>query len=146
MACMGVYLGSAWQGLRLKFNGKILFERDKKTSLHIAARYNLSIFNSDWLVGLEFNSPVNTFMVMSIRAVYLMTFLLDRMTSKRLTSTCAFSFTRKWQLPYLNQRKGQIVCRKYYIIILHERMWPDPAETELATSWSPVSWAEAGMF
>ena len=75
--------------------GKFYLKEIKKTSLHIAARYNLSIFNSDWLVSLEFNSPVNTFMVMSSRAVYLMTFLLDRMTSKRLTSTCAFSFTRK---------------------------------------------------
>ena len=33
---------------------------------------------------------------------------------------CAHSFTRNWQLPFLNQWKGENDCRKYFMINLHE--------------------------
>ena len=36
----------------------------------------------------------------------------------------AYSFARNWQLPFLNQRKGQNDRRKYFMINLHERMLP----------------------
>ena len=42
---------------------------------------------------------------------------------------CADSFARNWQLPFLNQQKGENDCRKYFMINLHERMLP---------TWSPV--------
>ena len=36
---------------------------------------------------------------------------------------CAHSFTRNWQLPFLNQWKGEndLVLRKYFMISLHEK-------------------------
>ena len=36
---------------------------------------------------------------------------------------CAHSFARNWQLPFLNQRKGENDRRKYFMINLHERMY-----------------------
>ena len=40
---------------------------------------------------------------------------------------CAHSFARNWQLPFLNQRKGENDRRKYFMINLHERMLPTSA-------------------
>ena len=40
---------------------------------------------------------------------------------------CAHSFTRNWQLRFLNQRKRENDCRKYFMINLHERMLPTSA-------------------
>ena len=37
---------------------------------------------------------------------------------------CAHSFTRNWQLPFLNQRKGENDRRKYFIINLYKKMLP----------------------
>ena len=51
---------------------------------------------------------------------------------------CAHSFARNWQLPFLNQRKGENDRRKYFMINLRERMLPTSAGVEPATSWSPV--------
>ena len=64
---------------------------------------------------------------------------------------CAHSFARNWQLPFLNQRKGENDRRKYFTINLHERMLPTSAGVKPATSWSPVgrasNWAtEAGIW
>ena len=58
---------------------------------------------------------------------------LDRLSCKSLTSTCAHSFARNWQLPFLNQRKGENDPRKYFMINLHGRMLPDPAGIEPTT-------------
>ena len=51
---------------------------------------------------------------------------------------CAHSFNRNWQLPFLNQRKGENDRRKYFMINLHERMLPTSVGAEPATSWSSV--------
>ena len=56
----------------------------------------------------------------------------------QLTSTCAPSFARNWQLSILNQQKGENDHRKYFMMEFHIRMSPDPAEIEPTTSWSPV--------
>ena len=48
------------------------------------------------------------------------------------------SFARNWQLPFLNQRKGDNDRRKHFMINLHERMLPTSVGVEPATSWSPV--------
>ena len=53
---------------------------------------------------------------------------------------CAHSFVRHWQLPFLNQQKGENDRRKYFTINLHERMLLTSAGVEPATSWSPVGW------
>ena len=50
---------------------------------------------------------------------------------------CAHFFTRNWQLPLLNQQKGENDRRKYFMINLHERILPT-AGVEPPTSWSPV--------
>ena len=46
----------------------------------------------------------------------------SRTRVKWLTSTCAHSFTRNWQLPFLNQRRGKNDHRKYFMITLHDRI------------------------
>ena len=53
---------------------------------------------------------------------------------------CAHSFARNWQLPFLNQWKGENDRRKYFMISLRERMLPTSVGVESATSWSPVGW------
>ena len=52
------------------------------------------------------------------------TFTGQAQSSKRLTQYCAYSFARDWQLPFLNQQKGEYDYRKYFMINLHERMLP----------------------
>ena len=56
---------------------------------------------------------------------------------------------RNWQLPFLNQRKGEHNCRKYFMI-KSPQIVADLAGVAPATSWSPVqcasNWAtEAGF-
>ena len=53
---------------------------------------------------------------------------------------CVHSFARNWQLPFLNQQKGENDSRKYFMINLHERILPTSAGVEPVTSWSPVGW------
>ena len=64
----------------------------------------------------------------------------SRRHSSSWNQYCAHSFARNWQLPFLNQRKGENDRRKYFMINLHERMLPTSAGVEPATSWSPVGW------
>ena len=40
---------------------------------------------------------------------------------------CTLSFSRNWQLPFLNRQKGENDHRKYFMINLYERMLLDPA-------------------
>ena len=46
---------------------------------------------------------------------------------------CAHSFTRNWQLPFLNQRKGENDLGKYFMINLYENILTDPAGIKTAT-------------
>ena len=85
---------------------------------------------------LRFYGPVNPMGSCRARSVYLTTRLLGRLSP--LSQYCAHSFARNWQLPFLNQRKGENDRRKYFMINLHERMLPTSAGVEPATSWSPV--------
>ena len=89
-----------------------------------------------------FYGPVNPVGSCRARSVYLTTLLLPAWSTKRLT--------RNWQLLFLNQRKGENVRRKYFMINLHERMLPT-RRVEPASFWSPVGrackWAtESGSF
>ena len=59
------------------------------------------------------------------RSVYLLTFPGQAKFSKFLTSVCAHTFTSKWQLPFLNQRKrggggGENDRWNDFMINLHE--------------------------
>ena len=62
---------------------------------------------------------------------------------------CAYSFARNWQLPYLNQRKGENDCRKYFVQSPRKNV-ADPAGVEPGTSWSQVgrasNWATENGF
>ena len=84
-----------------------------------------------------------------VMSVYLNTFFLGRL-SKPLTSTCVNSFARNWQLPFLNQWKGENDHRKYFMINLSKWMLPDPVGIGAATSWSPAGrasdWATKAGF
>ena len=71
------------------------------------------------LFVLRFYGPVNPMGPCRARSVYLTTHLLAR-----FNQYCAHSFARNWQLPFLNQRKGENDRRKYFMINLHERMLP----------------------
>ena len=73
---------------------------------------------------LRFFCPVNPMGSCWVQSVYLTTLLLGRLSplsSKPVL--CAF-IARNWQLPFLNQRKGENDSRKYFMINLHERMLP----------------------
>ena len=63
---------------------------------------------------LRFYIPVNPMGSCQAWSIYLTTLLLGRLSP--------LSFTRNWQLPFLNQRKGENDCRKYFTIYQHERM------------------------
>ena len=91
------------------------------------------------LFVLRFYGPVNPMGSCRARSVYLITHLLGRLSPlSGYNQYCAHSFARNWQLPFLNQRKGENDRRKYFMIYLHERMLPTSAGVEPATSWSPV--------
>ena len=83
--------------------------------------------------------PSEPIRVMSSRSVYLSILFLGRLKSfKWLTRTCAYSFVRNRQLPFLNQQKAENYHRKYSMINLHKIILPDLAGITPSTSWSPV--------
>ena len=66
------------------------------------------------------------------------TFPGQAQSSKHITSTCAHSFARNWQILFLTQWKGENDHRKYFRMNLRKRMLPDSVGSKLMTSWSPV--------
>ena len=93
------------------------------------------------LIVLRFYCPVNPLRSCQVRSVYLTKFFLGQTwSSEQLNISWAHSFARNWQLPFLNQQKGENNSRKYFMINLHERMLPNPAGIEPAI-WSPVGQA-----
>ena len=69
------------------------------------------------------------------RSIHLSTLFLVRCSP---LSGWAYSFPRNWQVPFLNQQKGENDHQKYFIITLHERKLPDPVWIKPVTSWSPA--------
>ena len=55
---------------------------------------------------------------------FLGNFGCDQLTHS-LPVLSAYSFSSDWQLPFLNQRKGENGLRYYFLTKLHERMLPD---------------------
>ena len=45
---------------------------------------------------------------------------LNRRVFVMLTSTLLYALASNWQLPFLNQQKGENDCRNYFMINLHE--------------------------
>ena len=118
------------------------------------------------LFVLRFYGPVNPMRSCRAQSVYLTTRSWTGLVLKAVNQYCAHSFARNWQLPFLNQWKGENDCGKYFMINLHERIlltsgrwgrWgggggvnlrppglqsdptdPQRLRTEPTTSWSPV--------
>ena len=102
-------------------------------------RLNFFWFDFVCLFALRFYGPVNPVESCRTRSVYLTTWLLGRLSPLSCWKQyCAHSFARNWQLPFLNQWKGENDRRKYFLINLHERMLPTSAGVEPAIPWSPV--------
>ena len=68
-----------------------------------------------WFV-LRFYGRVNPMGSFRAWSLYLTTCLLGRLSP--LSGYCSHSFTRNWQPPFLNQRKGENDHRKYFMINL----------------------------
>ena len=71
------------------------------------------------LFVLKFYGPVNPMGSCRAQSVYLTTRLLGRLSFLAVNQYCAHSFTKNWQLPFLDQRKGENDHRKYFMINLH---------------------------
>ena len=84
--------------------------------------YGISVFiGFDWAEILRPSQPIR---VMSSWSVYLTTLFPGQVwSSKQLTCICEHSFARNWQLPFLDQQKGENDHRKYFMINLHERLF-----------------------
>ena len=104
------------------------------------------------LFVLRFYGPVNPMGSCRAWSVYLTTLLQGRLSPlSRFNQYCAHSFARNWQLPILNQRKGENDYKKYFMSKSPQMNVANSAGVELATYWSPVwcasNWAtEAGFF
>ena len=100
--------------------------------------YCLSVQILRFLFVLRIYGPVNKLGSCWVQSVYQSTlFPRQVLSSKRLTSACAHSFTRNWQLPFLNQQMGESGPRKYFMTNFHKRMLWDPVEIKPAMLWSP---------
>ena len=67
-------------------------------------------------VHLEFYCPVNIVKVMSCKSVNLQ----QAESSMPINSTCEHTFASNWQLPILNQQKGENDCRNDFLINIHK--------------------------
>ena len=104
----------------------------------VLLEYYIKYYLSDNCLCWDFYGPVNQLRSCWAQTVYLTTlFSGQALSSKLLTRTCASSITRKLQLPFLNQQKGENDCWKYFMITLHAVLL-DPVGINLATSWSAV--------
>ena len=108
-----------------------------------------NIWTEDLFV-LRFYGPVNPMGSCRARSVYLTTRLLGRLSHLTVYQYCAHSFARNWQLPFLNQWKGENDHRKYFMINPHERMLPTSSglnprspglQSDGASNWA----TEAGL-
>ena len=74
------------------------------------------------LFVLMFYGSVNPMGACRAPSVYLNTLLQAGLVLLAVNQYCAHSFARNWQMPFLNQWKGENDHRKYFMINLHERM------------------------
>ena len=91
-----------------------------------------------FLFVLRFYGPVDPVESCRAQSVYLTTCYWAGLVLQAINQYCAHSFARSWQLPLLNQQKGENDHRKYFMINLHERMLLTSVEVEPVTSWSQV--------
>ena len=77
-----------------------------------------------FLFVLRFYGPVNPIGLCWAWSIYLTTLLLGRLRPLSGWPVLCTFFARNWQLPFLNQRKGENDRRKYFMINLIERILP----------------------
>ena len=129
---------SAREGLILSMLGKIfsrshfeiffLFFPENRLRVQPRRQFCLksqSLFSEKKFVCVEVLRPRHLIGVMSNAVSFSEVCLpnhtfLGRLSPLWLTSACAYSFAKNWQLP-LNQRKEENDQRKYFTINLHER-------------------------
>ena len=94
-------------------------------------------------VVLVFYGPSTLFMSFRARSVNLSLLFLEK-PPRQFTSTyeSVHSFASNWQLPFLNQRKGENGRLNYFMIKLHQWMLPD-VRIEPATVRIPWYQADA---
>ena len=80
---------------------------------------------------LRFYGPLNPMRSCRAWSVDLTTRLLGRLSPLSGCQYCAHSFPRNLQLPFLNQRKGENDCRKYFMI---KSPWKNVAD--LGRGWT----------
>ena len=91
---------------------------------------------------LRFHDPVNPMGSCLVQSVYLTTLLLGRLSRPVVNQYCAHSFARNWQMPFLNKRKGENDCRKYFMINPHQRMLPTQ---QGSNAWPPDHQSDAHL-
>ena len=84
----------------------------KKLHMHRPRR---SIWPGSRMVGLELNSPVNTIKVMLSPSVYLTKLFLGKLSLLSSWPVTVHILVRNWQLPFLNQQKGENDHSKIFI-------------------------------
>ena len=95
------------------WNCRFSQEWDKKNLQHVFV-----------VVVLVFYGPSTLIRSFWVRSVNLSTLYLGK-PPRQFPVLSAHSITSNWQLPFLNQRKGENGRRNYFITNLHDRMLPD---------------------
>ena len=119
MECQSLFSGKKKRKIHF-----IVLSAKFATILDLDEIYSISEHRYLFCFVLRFYGPVNLMGLCRARSVYLTTLLWAGLVLKAVNQYCAHSFARNWQLPFLNQWKGENDHRKYFIINLHKRMLP----------------------
>ena len=125
------------------------YQRMRASSLPLSQLHTISvsilillelICGTSWVClcwGLWPSQPIRV--MLSVVSLPNHTFTGQAQSAEQLSSiNCAHSFARNWKLPFLNQQKGEINGRKYFMINLHKRMLQTWWGGRTHTSCSPV--------
>ena len=72
------------------------------------------------------------------RNLLITSWMLIQLSHRGQLSTCAHSFTKNWPLSFLNQRKWENDCRKYFMISTKECCRPGRVQTHNLLITSPM--------
>ena len=86
-------------------NGCDTIKIDRKFGFYFRYAYFCLSIRIVFLFVLRFYGPVNPMGSCWARSVYLTTHLLGKLSPLSVIKNCAHSFTRNWQLPFLNQQE-----------------------------------------
>ena len=130
---------SGWNKIPLLWN--IAITASDVHFIFFTKKYCYSSTHHKYMLLIMFMTEINIYTVRVMSIVVSLpkyTFPGQAQSSKHITSTCAHSFARNWQILFLNQRKGENDHRTYFRMNLHKRMLLDSMGRKLMTSWSPV--------